>query len=177
MRLRRSFVVKGSIGIFVLTVIFQAKHFVKPKIKYGVDQSGEITKAELNASESAQVKKLTASQKAQEVLGKRDLEFDENTFDKWSILENFAAGYKLIYPAGFNIDYQLGKIEISPPSGEGRVMVYIKDGTYETRVLDEGLDKEEVDLLKATEQLVNISFEFISSPGYAKEQVLERLGE
>lgn len=88
-------------------------------------------------------------------------------FEKVSVLEDYASGYRMVYPAGFLIDYETaGKVEIQPPSKQGAVLVYVKgENLFEVRVIDEGVSDADKIVLMETASLVRDTFQFITDSG------------
>ena len=132
-------------------------------------------KTQYQLSDYGVYKKIKVEPKEQ-VLGEDDQDYWAGSqFKQWSVLENHAGGYKLMYPAGFSIDYsQAGKLVLNPPSGGGQVLGYVKDGGLTTVVVVEGLDSQQVKLIKATEAMLNQSFRLTSNPGYNQEVAKQR---
>ena len=99
-------------------------------------------------------------------------------FARWSILENFAGGYRLVYPAGFKINYEIAnKIEVSPPTGGGKVTVTITVRSFSVAVDASGANAPQIQLLAATKRLIENSFEFIGGPGYDPAAAKKRFGQ
>ena len=84
----------------------------------------------------------------------------EDEFARWAILDNSIAGYKLIYPYGFNIEYDATKIELKPPTGAGKITININGNSYQINVDESGADSEQIKLLQAAKRLISESFEF-----------------
>lgn len=161
--------------VYCLIVLFKTPFFKEKPKQYQLTAAGVYEKAEI-ATSSAAVEGQTIIEKTKQVLGKEEVNLvTEDAFEKWAVLENFDAGYKLIYPAGFNIDYEYGKVEIIPPSNSGKVVVYIKNKTFEVKtILENTNNKEEAALLNAASQLIKDSFEFIDSQEYSPEKAKKR---
>jgi len=131
--------------------------------QYKVFEDGSVEEIEVDKESS----------EAGEVAG----ESEESLVDSFAqvvALENFDAGYRLMYPAGFKANYQYGKVEIVPPFGKGLVIVYIKNGGFEVKVITEGVGKKEAKVLVEAGKLVENSFEFTNSPGYDMQAAEER---
>lgn len=153
------FILSTIIAIFVVATI-NLPIINTPSKQYKLLNSKKYVKKD--ATRSADFKKQTLA----EFIDKKYIEKSKITetpkFAKWSILENFQAGYRLIYPAGFKIDYDSKKVEVTPPSGPGIITVMISDKTFKTSVDLEGADSNQKELLQAANQLINDSFEFIA---------------
>ncbi len=99
-------------------------------------------------------------------------------FARWSVLENFAGGYRLTYPAGFKINYEIAnKIEVSPPTGGGKVTVSLAGRSFSVAVDASGADASQIQLLAAAKRLIENSFEFIGGPGYDPAAAKKRFGQ
>jgi hypothetical protein len=135
-------------------------------------------KEQFQLDDSGVYKKIKVDQK-EEVLGEEDqADWIGGQFKQWSVLENNAGGYKVIYPAGFKIDYsQSGKIVLTPPSGGGQVLGYIKSGEFSTVAVIDGLSEEQSELIKAAETMLKQSFKLTSNPGYNQESAKQRFGQ
>jgi hypothetical protein len=154
-------------------VIFRTPFFKEKQYKLSNNNYEKVKVATSSAETSGQ----TIAEKAEEILGKEANNINLDAFEKWSVLENFSAGYRLVYPAGFKINYDYGKVEITPPSGPGKIIVYIKDKTFKLTTILDDADNKQANLLKAASQLVEESFEFIGSPSYNPEEIKERFGD
>lgn len=156
-------------GYFILTrPIFNTK-----QAQYQIAEDGSIKEIEL-AGESTDSGEI-AGEVVEGDSGEADTSLD--TFAQWAVLENYDSGYRLIYPAGFEATYQYGKVDIVPPSGLGRVVVYIKDGGFTVKVNNEGLRKKDASMLEEAGKLVKSTFEFTNSPGYDPQAAQERFGQ
>ena len=162
------------IGLFV---VFKAPLFNKNvrQRQYRLNKSGLLELITIDVA-IAEPEKQSLVEKISEPSKQKPIPLAENPFFKWSVLENFDAGYRLIYPAGFTLNYENEAVEIRPPSDRGKIVVYIKDKTFEVKVFLEDASGEE-DLLKSASQLVKESFEFIDSRGYNLEEVKQRFNE
>lgn len=102
----------------------------------------------------------------------------QDDFARWSVLENFAGGYRLIYPAGFKVNYEIAnKIEVFPPTGGGKVIISITGHSFSVTVDPSGADASQVQLLAAAKRLIENSFEFIGGPGYDPAAAKKRFGQ
>jgi hypothetical protein len=121
--------------------------------------------------EPADSDKQSTAKKIEEVLGKNEESTPaSDRFNRWSILDNYADGYRLLYPAGFKVDHSLpGKVEITPPSGGGMILVYLKDNGFSVTSVTDGLSTEQTDLINEAARLIEQSFEFIEGSGYSSE--------
>jgi len=121
--------------------------------------------------ESTDSEKQSTAEKMQEVLGEAEESIPvSDRFSRWSVLDNYADGYRLLYPAGFKIDHSLsGKVEIAPPSGGGIILVYLKDNGFSVTSVTDGLPAEQTDLINEASRLIEQSFEFIEDSGYNSE--------
>jgi|GEM_PF-3826457 hypothetical protein len=131
-------------------------------------------KEQFQLDDSGVYKKIRVEK--EEVLGDEDqAEWIGSQFKQWSVLENNADGYKVIYPAGFKIDYsQRGKIVLTPPAGGGQVLGYIKSGELSTVAVVDGLTNKQTELIKAAEVMLGQSFKLTSNPGYNQESAKQR---
>ena len=143
------------------------------QLQYQLQDEGSLKLVNVDVETEA-AEKQTAAEKISQSLDQKNVNLADDPFVKWSVLENFAAGYKLIYPAGFKINYDDDQVELFPPSGSGRVVVYIKDKTFEVKTTLENNTNEEAALLNATRELVKDSFEFIDTSGYSLEETEKR---
>jgi len=121
--------------------------------------------------ESDDPEKQSTVEKIEEVLGKNERPIPaSDRFSRWSVLDNYADGYRLLYPAGFKVDHSLsGKVEITPPSGGGVILVYLKDNGFSVVSVTDGLSTEQTDLINEAARLIEQSFEFIEGSGYSLE--------
>ena len=84
----------------------------------------------------------------------------EDQFARWSIFENEAARYRFAYPAGFKINSDFdNKVEVFPPSGPGRIIIYFKDNNMEFKVALEEKNTKQKRLFQSTEKLIRETFE------------------
>ena len=160
LNLVKAILATGLSGLIVVTLVFMALQ--KKEHQYQLDEAGVYKRVKVKARE--------------EVLGENDQsDWIGSQFKQWSVLENHAGGYKLMYPAGFKIDYsQAGKIVLTPPSGGGQVLGYVKSGTLSTVAVIDGLAGEQIKLIKAAETMLNQSFRLSSDPGYSQEAAKQR---
>lgn len=106
--------------------------------------------------------------------GEKDL-IASKEFAQWAVLNNYAAGYKVIYPYGFKVDYDSSFFEAIAPSG-GKVVVRINGKTFQTTIDVSKTNPSDLALLEAARRLIENSFQFISGPGYNPIEAKKRFG-
>mgnify|MGYP001580339517 CR=1 FL=1 len=112
----------------------------------------------------------------EKVTGKVEPQTPADLFTRWAVLDNFEGGYHLVYPNEFKINYSAASVELTPPSGPGKVIVSIASGSYNVTVDLAGASSDEQKLLNAAANLVRNSFKFISGPGYDAGESEKRFG-